>query len=281
MAAFNGFQCPVCGSPLTVSGTSLRCEKGHSYDVARKGYVHLHHTTVEGFYDKALFEARRAIFDAGFYAPVAEALKESLLPLSPTALLDAGCGEGYYLNCLSLFLPQCFLVGLDLSKEAILAASSRESAAILSVGDLGRLPFQNNVFDALLSIPSPANYLSFSRVLKKDGRFGRCDVFLLDCVTTMITNHMMDSGLDFDTCALEDVQRIEDDIRAQADALLALMRRRGKRLVIVTNEVGQGVVPAYRMGNLFRDIAGRTNAHIAREADEVYCMISGLPLRLK
>jgi 23S rRNA (guanine745-N1)-methyltransferase len=171
MAAFNGFQCPVCGAVLTVSGTSLRCEKGHSYDVARKGYVHLHHTTVEGFYDKALFEARRAIFDAGFYAPVAEALKESLLPLSPTALLDAGCGEGYYLNCLSLFLPQCFLVGLDLSKEAILAASSRESAAILSVGDLGRLPFQNNVFDALLSILSPANYLSFSRVLKKNGRF--------------------------------------------------------------------------------------------------------------
>jgi adenosylcobinamide kinase/adenosylcobinamide-phosphate guanylyltransferase len=132
----------------------------------------------------------------------------------------------------------------------------------------------------------PAEWATFERyrdftVLERDERFDGCGIFLLDCVTTMITNHMMDSGLDFDTCALEDVQRIEDDIRAQADALLALMRRRGKRLVIVTNEVGQGVVPAYRLGNLFRDIAGRINAHIAHEADEVYCMISGLPLRLK
>ena len=59
------------------------------------------------------------------------------------------------------------------------------------------------------------------------------------------------------------------------------MRRCGKRLVIVTNEVGQGVVPAFRMGSLFRDIAGRINMHIAHQADEVVCMISGLPLRLK
>ena len=171
MSAFNGFQCPACGASLAVSGASLRCEKGHSYDVARKGYVHLHHTTVEGFYDKALFDARSTIFDAGFYAPVTEALKENLLPFSPKALLDAGCGEGYYLNCLSHFLPQCYMVGLDLSKEAILAASSRESAALWCVGDLGRMPFGDGVFDAVLSILSPANYASFSRVLKTNGRF--------------------------------------------------------------------------------------------------------------
>lgn len=170
MAAFNAFQCPVCGAPLGVSGASLRCEKGHSYDVARKGYVHLHHKTVESFYGKALFEARSAVFDAGFYAPVAESLKDNLLPYSPSALLDAGCGEGYYLNCLSIFSPHCFLVGIDLSREAILAASARDSAAILSVGDLGRLPFGDGVFDAVLSILSPANYESFSRVMKKDGR---------------------------------------------------------------------------------------------------------------
>ena len=132
----------------------------------------------------------------------------------------------------------------------------------------------------------PAEWATFERwtdfaALEQEERFDGCGIFLLDCVTTMVTNHMVDSGLDFDTCALEEVQRLEEAVRAQADALLALMRRRGKRLVVVTNEVGQGVVPAYRMGNLFRDIAGRLNAHIASQADEVYCMISGLPLRLK
>ncbi len=132
----------------------------------------------------------------------------------------------------------------------------------------------------------PAEWSTFERyrdfaALEREPEFDGCGVFLLDCVTTMITNHMVDSGLDFDTCGMEEVNRLEDSVRTQADELIALMRRRGKRLVIVTNEVGQGVVPAYRMGNLFRDIAGRTNAHIAREADEVYCLISGLPLRLK
>lgn len=139
---------------------------------------------------------------------------------------------------------------------------------------------------ALHRAQRPAEWTTFERyrdfaLLEREPEFDGCAVFLLDCVTTMITNHMVDSGLDFDTCDMDEVNRLEDAVRAQADELIALMRRRGKRLVIVTNEVGQGVVPAYRMGNLFRDIAGRTNAHIAREADEVYCMISGLPLRLK
>jgi adenosylcobinamide kinase/adenosylcobinamide-phosphate guanylyltransferase len=132
----------------------------------------------------------------------------------------------------------------------------------------------------------PAEWPTFERyadfaALEREAEFDGCGTFLLDCVTTMITNHMMDSGLDFDTCAIEAVNELETQIRAQADELLILMRRRGKRLVVVTNEVGQGVVPAYRLGSLFRDIAGRINMHIAREADEVYCMISGLPLRLK
>ena len=132
----------------------------------------------------------------------------------------------------------------------------------------------------------PAEWATFERyqdfsALEREPEFDGCSVFLLDCVTTMITNHMVDSGLDFDICDIGEVNLLEGYVRAQADELIALVRRRGKRLVIVTNEVGQGIVPAYRMGNLFRDIAGRTNAHIAQQADEVYCLISGLPLRLK
>lgn len=109
--------------------------------------------------------------------------------------------------------------------------------------------------------------------------FQKCDTLLLDCLTTLTTNHMMDSGLDFDTCELDSVQAVEDRITADVDNLLDAADER--LLILVTNEVGQGVVPAYRMGSLFRDIAGRLNMHVAARADEVYCMISGLPLRLK
>ena len=117
--------------------------------------------------------------------------------------------------------------------------------------------------------------------LKDDKRFDSCDIFLLDCITTMITNHMMDSGLNFDTCGMDAVGVLEDDIRAEVDDLLNVMQGNGKDLVVVTNEVGLGIVPAYRMGSIFRDISGRINAYIAKAADEVYFMVSGLSLRVK
>ncbi len=132
----------------------------------------------------------------------------------------------------------------------------------------------------------PADWVTYEcyrdfGALEADADFAGCSMLLLDCVTTLTTNHMMDSGLDFDTCALDGVWAVEARVREELDVLLALARRHGKRLVLVTNEVGQGIVPAFRMGSLFRDIAGRINVHLASQADEVYCMISGLPLRLK
>lgn len=169
MAAFGGFQCPACGAPIFVKEASLCCEKGHTYDVARKGYVHLHHRTVISPYDKDLFAARRAVFDAGFFKPVVKALEEVLSPLAPVTVLDAGCGEGYYLSSLSPALPHGILIGIDLSKEAILSAAGRDGPALYCVGDLNRLPFQDGVFDVVLNILSPASYASFTRVLKKDG----------------------------------------------------------------------------------------------------------------
>lgn len=132
----------------------------------------------------------------------------------------------------------------------------------------------------------PQTWITFERYadfekLVSDVRFKACDVFLLDCITTMITNHMMDSSLCFETCVSGDVQRLEDKIKGQLECLLNLMQDEGKMLIIVTNEVGQGIVPEYRMGRIFRDIAGRVNICIADKADEVYMAVSGQSLRLK
>ncbi len=130
----------------------------------------------------------------------------------------------------------------------------------------------------------PAEWATFEKTrgfaeLTRDEHFMRCDTLLLDCLTTLTANHMMDSGLDFDTCALDAVQEIEQKLTADVNDLMTAAR--DKRLIIVTNEVGQGVVPSFRMGSLFRDMAGRLNMLVAARADEVYCMICGLPLRLK
>lgn len=107
------------------------------------------------------------------------------------------------------------------------------------------------------------------------------DLLLLDCMTILVTNHMIDANLDYDTCSVESVHQVEEDIIREVKALLNLAHKQEKDLVIVTNEVGMGLVPAYLMGNYFRDIAGRVNQFIAQQADEVYFCVSGIPMKVK
>lgn len=107
------------------------------------------------------------------------------------------------------------------------------------------------------------------------------DCILLDCITTMISNLMLDEDIDYDTCTMDVIYSIESSILKQIDTLLDTIAADSKHLVIVTNEVGLSVVPAYRLGNIFRDIAGRANAHIAKRADSVYMLVAGIPMKIK
>ncbi|MDK2868535.1 MAG: adenosylcobinamide kinase / adenosylcobinamide-phosphate guanylyltransferase [Clostridiales bacterium] len=111
--------------------------------------------------------------------------------------------------------------------------------------------------------------------------FSEADALIFDCATVMITNMMMDSGLDFDTIDVESVNSLESEIAKEVEKLLNVCRENDKQLVIVSNEVGLGLVPSYRMGNFFRDIQGRINQLLAREADEVHFVVSGIPLKIK
>ena len=76
-------------------------------------------------------------------------------------------------------------------------------------------------------------------------------------------------------------ERLDAIVGAELDALDATRRDRGWDLVVVTNEVGLGVVPATPVGRVFRDALGRANQHVAALADAVYLLVAGQPLRLK
>ena len=96
------FRCPLCGGPLWEVPGGLRCPKGHRFDRAREGYVHLlpvgqKHSLAPGD-DKAMVAARRAFLDRGWYAPLREALEQLAVVHTggEPVVLDAGCGEGYY-----------------------------------------------------------------------------------------------------------------------------------------------------------------------------------------
>lgn len=100
---------------------------------------------------------------------------------------------------------------------------------------------------------------------------GSARTVVLDCVTLWMSNLILADETFGERRAEE---RAEELVKASQDAP-------GGALVVVTNEVGSGVVPDSLLGRRFRDCAGRANEVIARSADEVYLLVSGIPLRIK
>lgn len=115
--------------------------------------------------------------------------------------------------------------------------------------------------------------------LPQNAFFAAAQNILFDCVTVMITNQLMDMNLDWDSVTRARIDEAEAYVRAQTQSLVEALRT--KNSVIVSNELGMGLVPANRLSSCFRDIAGRMNQYIAEQADEVYITISGIPVRIK
>lgn len=115
--------------------------------------------------------------------------------------------------------------------------------------------------------------------ISKYKAFDDCELLLLDCMTILISNQMIYSGIDFDKCRPDEVDDLELKIKAEISNLLKYSSE--KDIIIVSNEIGMGIVPPYRMGAYFRDIAGRMNQFIASISDEVYFIVSGIELKIK
>ena len=107
-------------------------------------------------------------------------------------------------------------------------------------------------------------------------------VILLDCLTNMVTNLMiMEKEYDWDNMPDSQLTLIENGIKKEVEEFLDFIKTQDQDLVIVSNEIGMGVVPAYPLGRYFRDICGRMNQIAASKADEAYLLVSGLKMQLK
>lgn len=104
---------------------------------------------------------------------------------------------------------------------------------------------------------------------------------LLDCVSNMITNLMLDAQQDYEDVPSETIEKIEKHIQHEFQLFIDACKLREGLVVIVTNEVGWCLVSPYRMGRIFSDIIGRVNQQLADQADEVFLMVCGLPQKLK
>lgn len=166
--------CPVCSAPLQPDKSVWKCANGHSFDVARQGYVNLltvdQKRSLHPGDTREMVAARRAFLDRGNYRPIAEklcSLVETYVPEAKT-VLDVGCGEGYYLSQLPRHMERW---GVDISKEAVRFAAARDKAANWLTATATRLPFADGVFDCVLSMFALTAAAEFSRVLKEGGVF--------------------------------------------------------------------------------------------------------------
>lgn len=112
-------------------------------------------------------------------------------------------------------------------------------------------------------------------------RKGQQALYLLDCVTLMVTNLMFKDMPDWDTLLPEAIASVEAQIICQIDDLLKALRETDSDMILVTNEVGMGIVPENAIARAYRDIAGRVNQRIGHGSDEVYLVVCGQAMKIK
>jgi len=158
--------CPLCAGDLGLADGSLRCPAGHSFDIARQGYVNLLAGDARpGTADSAdMVQARADFLGAGHYAPLAAVLASRC----HGRVVDAGAGTGYYL---SAALAEAEIgLALDISKFAARRAVRAHPRLGAVVADLWRdLPVRTGAADVLLNVFAPRNGSEFHRVLAPSG----------------------------------------------------------------------------------------------------------------
>ena len=109
-------------------------------------------------------------------------------------------------------------------------------------------------------------------------KIGGAQVVIVDCITLLVSNIF---SQDSDQ-TLEQIEAsiMEQQLTAEIDELVECINKVDASFIIVSNEVGLGLVPANRVGRLYRDLLGRANQILAQHADEVYLMVAGLPMKI-
>ena len=115
-----------------------------------------------------------------------------------------------------------------------------------------------------------------SQVLQK---IGEAKTVIVDCITLLINNILL-QHIDNDGEWI-DASLAEKEVVGKINELVDCIERAKASFIIVTNEVGLGIVPANKIGRLYRDLLGKANQTLAQHADEVYLMVAGIPMLIK
>jgi 23S rRNA (guanine745-N1)-methyltransferase len=168
--------CPVrdCHMALVREERRLFCPRGHSFDIARSGYINLlqpqERRSRQPGDTAAAIAGRRRLHECGVTQPLLEAIAEMVGATPGDSVLDAGCGEGFYLGTLAR-QTGCDAHGVDISVAAVDAAARRYPGCEWIVANADRFaPYADRSFSIVLSITARMNAGEFRRVLRDGGR---------------------------------------------------------------------------------------------------------------
>ena len=125
----------------------------------------------------------------------------------------------------------------------------------------------------------PANWETLELPVELASRIHqiKSDVVILDCITLLISNLVMQYAKD----DLVDEVPFAQVVQKEVEELIKKIREQKQDWLIISNEVGLGLVPPYQMGRVYRDWLGWSNQQIARDADKVIFMVAGIPMVVK
>jgi 23S rRNA (guanine745-N1)-methyltransferase len=165
------WSCPACRQTLSLTGDrrQWQCPAGHSYDVAREGYVNLllaqHRRSRQPGDSPEMISARRRFLATGAYDPMSAALAETVAGRDPGTVLDVGCGEGRHTR----FIEAPLVQGVDVAKAAVAAAARSDRSAWYAVASAADLPVADAGIDAAVIVFGPVIPAELARVVRPGG----------------------------------------------------------------------------------------------------------------
>lgn len=175
------FCCPLCKEELQQQEKTLSCRKGHSYDVAREGYVNLllanQKASKEPGDSPEMLRARRNFLNSGYYRRLAEIISEIIInhidnTIGDIKILDAGCGEGYYTDHISRIpsiISRSEICGIDVSREGVKLSAKRKNNVQWGVASVHSIPLPDRSMDIIINIFAPHDADEFTRITADNG----------------------------------------------------------------------------------------------------------------
>lgn len=164
--------CPSCGRAVELAATAVRCPEGHSFDVARQGYVSMLSGRRPPSGDTPeMVAARERFLAGGHFAPLRDAVVEAAVAVdAPGCVVDAGAGTGHYLTAVLDALPDGRGIALDSSATALRrAARCHPRAGAVACDVWAGLPVRSGAAGVLLNVFAPRNGTDMRRVLAPGG----------------------------------------------------------------------------------------------------------------